>query len=343
MSAEKNATARNRGVGQLLRHILPRGAGRRLIQRAAVFRALSRMARTPVGRRAVASLETRALAALLMRTAEPDPGGRALGYLFGRYEPGRAPREIYDDVFSPQRFDRGYQSQMGQDLFLNRWLFKNRGPGFFVDVGAFDGELGSNTSFFEKRLGWTGVAFEPNPPAFAALCRTRSCQAIQGCAYNRDGVVSFLALSERDQRRRTEELLRPANLSSLALDPDHGAVMLSGIREHIDNMTRVEQMGQVWDLDQALVTVPCYRIDSVLEKAGISTVDYLSIDVEGAELEVVQGIDFTRVQVNVIGVERSQRFPDVYRLLTKAGLEYHGLLFFDEIFVHRACRFTWEQ
>lgn len=308
---------------------------------SSTLRALSWLARHPIGRRAVAALETRMLAKMLARTINPGPGGLALGYLFSRYEPGRSPKDIYSDVFSQQRFEQGYHSQMGQDLFLNRWIFKDGGPGFFVDVGAFDGTLGSNTFYFEKRLGWTGVAFEPNPPAFAELTRNRSCQAIQACAYNRDGEVSFVALSEKDARRRTEAILRPVNLSALALDPAHGAVMLSGIEEHIDNMGRLEKAQKAWDLERSLVTVPCYRIDGVLDRAGVSTVDYLSIDVEGAELEVLQGIDFSRVKVNVIGVERSQRFPDVYRLLTESGFEYHGLLFFDEIFVNRDCRFSW--
>ena len=95
-------------------------------------------------------------------------------------------------------------------------------------------------------------------------------------------------------------------------------------------------------LDQSLATVPCHRIDTVLEDCGVTTVDYLSIDVEGAELEVLRGIDFERVQVNVIGVEHSPRFSEVYELLTTSGFEYQGLLFFDEIFVHERPRYSWD-
>jgi len=323
------------------RSLVENAAARRLFQSPRALRVLSRLARHPVGRRVLTRFETRLLTRMLERTRTPGPDGRALGYLFDRYEPGRAAREIYVDVFSARRFELGYRSQMGQDLFLNRWIFKDRGPGFFVDVGAFDGELGSNTAFFEKRLGWTGVAFEPNPPEFAALSRTRSCRVIQGCAYNRDGEVSFLAVSERDRPPRTQPL-PPPNLTSMALDPRHGAVMLSGIHEHVGSSERIDGLRQVCDLDQSLITVPCYRIDRVLDEADVRTVDYLTVDVEGAELPVLEGIDFCRVRINVVGVESSPRFPEVHRLLTRAGFEYEGLLFFDEIFVNREPCFTWE-
>jgi FkbM family methyltransferase len=313
----------------------------RSIQKAA-FEAAARIATSSQGRRVTAALETRLLALMLAKTTSRGPKGGALGCLFQRHEPGHKVGEIYNDVFSPQRFEQGYRSQMGQDLFLNRWFFANHEHGFFVDVGAFDGELGSNTAFFEKKLGWSGLAFEPNPPAYAALKRNRSCQTIQGCAYDHDGEVSFLALSEKDAQRRRERVERPPNLFSMVLDPSHGGVMLSGIQQHIGNMSRVEGMRNAWDLDQKLVTVPCYRIDSRLKQAGVNTVDYLSIDVEGAELQVLQGIDFNSVQVNVIGIEHSREFKDVYNLLADANFEYHGLLFFDEIFVSQKPRYSWE-
>jgi hypothetical protein len=52
------------------------------------------------------------------------------------------------------------------------------------------------------------------------------------------------------------------------------------------------------DLGQTLSTVPCHRIDTVLNDLGVKIVDYLSVGVEGARLEVLRGIDFGSVQVN---------------------------------------------
>jgi hypothetical protein len=119
--------------------------------------------------------------------------------------------------------------------------------------------------------------------------------------------------------------------------------MLSGIQDHLAGPDRIERVRELQDLDQAVLTVPCRRIDSVLAERGVRIVDYLSVDVEGAEWQVLEGVDFARIRVNVVGVESSPSFPEVYRLLTAAGFEYQGLLFFDEIFVHRERRFTWER
>jgi FkbM family methyltransferase len=299
------------------------------------------LARFPLIRKIVCLSETHSLRKVLEQTTLPGPSGGAIGYLFRNHDPGLSARDIYRDVFSGERFRHEYQSQMGQDLFLDRWFFKNRGPGFFVDVGAFDGISGSNTSYFEKHLQWKGVAFEPNPSAFEMLRATRSCRLVQGCAYDRDGEVPFLALSDSEQRGGTSSQ-PPFSLLQMLLDSSHGGTMLSGIPQHIDQVERVEWARKAMKLNQILETVPCHRIDTVLDDCGVKTVDYLSIDVEGAELEVLRGIDFERVQVNVIGVEHSPRFAEVYELLTTSGFEYKGLLFFDEIFVHKHPRYSWD-
>jgi FkbM family methyltransferase len=303
--------------------------------------AIAYLARFPLIRRIVSLSETSSLAKALEQSTTPGPTGEAIGYLFKNHDPGLSAEDIYRHVFSAERFRQGYQSQMGQDFFLNRWFFKDRGPGFFIDVGAFDGTLGSNTSYFEKQLQWRGIAFEPNPSAFEVLRATRSCHLIQGCAYDQDGQIPFLALSESEERSGTNS--RPSfSLLQLLLDSSHGGAMLSGIPEHMGQDQRVEWARKAMKLNQTLATVPCHRIDTVLDDYGVEIVDYLSIDVEGAELEVLRGIDFERVHINIIGVEHSPRFSEVYDLLTMSGFEYQGLLFFDEIFVHKRTRYSWD-
>jgi FkbM family methyltransferase len=292
--------------------------------------------------RGIASLtEPYLLRIVLDKTMTPGPTGGGIGYLFRNHDPGLSAKDIYRDVFSPERLRQGYQSQMGQDMFLNRWFFKNRGPGFFIDVGAFDGILGSNTFYFEKHLQWKGIAFEPNPSSFEVLRATRSCRLIQACAYHRDGQVPFLALSEREQRNGAKSR-PPRNMLSMIFDSTHGGAMLSGIPDHMDQLQWIEWIRKPMKLNQTRTTAPCHRIDTVLNDSGVKIVDYLSIDVEGAEIEVLGGIDFERVQVNIIGVEHTHTFSEVYDLLTTSGFEYRGLLFFDEIFVNKRLRYSWD-
>lgn len=299
------------------------------------------LARVPLVRKIASSAEPFLLKRILKRTSAPGRIGGAIGYLFQKHDPELSAKDIYRDVFSPERLRRGYRSQMGQDMFLNKWYFKDRGPGFFVDVGAFDGILGSNTFYFEKELRWKGIAFEPNPSAFEVLSATRSCESIRACAYDQDGEVPFLALSEKERRKDTDSQPPPTQLSMI-FDSTHGGAMLSGIPEHMDQARWVEWIRKPMNLSRIRTTAPCRRIDTVLTEFGVNIVDYLSIDVEGAELEVLRGIDFDRVQVNVIGIEHSHTFSEVYDLLTSSGFDYEGLLFFDEIFVNKRLHYSWD-
>lgn len=313
---------------------------RRMFQRIAL-RAIVYLVRFPPIQRMAFYGEVFFLRRLLERTTAPGPSGGAIGYLFFNHDPDLSAKDIYQKVFSAQRFSHGYQSQVGQDLFLNKWFFKNRGPGFFVDVGAFDGISGSNTYYFEKYLNWHGIAFEPNPSAFEILSTTRSCHLIQGCAYHQDGEVPLLALSESKQPTGAKQTA-PCSQLSMVFDSIHGGAMLSGIPEHMNQLQWIKSIREPMKLNETVVTVPCHRIDTILNDFGVKIVDYLSIDVEGAEIEVLRGIDFDKVKVNIIGVEHNDRFGEVYDLLTRSGFEYQGLLFFDEIFAHKHMRYSWD-
>lgn len=70
-------------------------------------------------------------------------------------------------------------SRAGQDLFLFENFFRGKRNGVFVDVGAQDGETGSNSLFFEDFLGWRGLCLEPQPQTFAKLRARRKCDCEQ--------------------------------------------------------------------------------------------------------------------------------------------------------------------
>ena len=58
----------------------------------------------------------------------------------------------------------------GQPLIINNRIFRNRiKNGFYIEAGAFDGEIRSNSLFYELKKGWNGLLVEPNPDAFEKL------------------------------------------------------------------------------------------------------------------------------------------------------------------------------
>ena len=68
--------------------------------------------------------------------------------------------------------DIDINGQENQPILVNEKIFKNKiNNGFFVEAGAYDGEMFSNTLFFELKKNWTGLLVEPNPDAFEMLTK----------------------------------------------------------------------------------------------------------------------------------------------------------------------------
>ena len=88
-----------------------------------------------------------------------------------------------------------YYSQFQQDKFINENFFKNKNSGFFVDIGAHDGVLFSNSKFFEE-LGWTGVCAEPNPIVFEQLQSVRKCKCVKKAIADKIGHAQFFQIVE---------------------------------------------------------------------------------------------------------------------------------------------------
>ena len=74
----------------------------------------------------------------------------------------------------PYNFSKNLQdvdvSGQGQPQKINQEIFQDLiKDGFYIEAGAFDGELRSNSLFFELKKGWNGLLVEPNPDAFQEL------------------------------------------------------------------------------------------------------------------------------------------------------------------------------
>ena len=66
-----------------------------------------------------------------------------------------------------------YYSQSSEDEFLNTYYFKNKKNGLYLELGALDGVLYSNTKYFEDSHDWSGILIEPHPLKFELLKKNR--------------------------------------------------------------------------------------------------------------------------------------------------------------------------
>jgi FkbM family methyltransferase len=211
-----------------------------------------------------------------------------------------------------------YYSQIQQDRILQEKYFFRQETGFFVDVGAEDGKSGSNSLFFEEK-GWKGICIEPHPESFAKLSQNRKCLCLPVAISSTKGTMTFTQIDG------------PASaLSGLSqtYDPRH--------RERIDR--EISQKGG----KKTEIQVTTEPLKSIFQRQEVKEVHYLSIDVEGAELEVLKSIDFDEVFIHVIDIENNypDSFGEVRKFLASKGFTKSFPIMFDEVFVHGRSKFA---
>lgn len=152
----------------------------------------------------------------------------------------------------------------------------------FVEVGAFDGYWQSNTYWFERFRNWSGVLIEPIPQLAAQARRERP----------HANVFEF-ALVPPDFREQSVRMRFGGTMSILLTDPQR----VDGALAHAEQGAAIAEM-KSYELD-----VPTSTLSAVLDQAGVREVDLLSLDVEGHELEVLNGLDLERHAPRYILVE----------------------------------------
>lgn len=211
-----------------------------------------------------------------------------------------------------------YYSQYGQDTYLDKEVFKGKRGGFFVEVGAEDGITFSNTYFFEKEREWNGICIEPRKKAFSQLVKNRKCIPENICVGKENKTEKFLEI-------------------------EGGNDMLSGIYNKYDSrhIKRIHERKLPGET-QSMIEVKCQTLASILQKYNISEIDYLSIDTEGNELDILKGIDFDKVKIRYITVEnnyggsrlRRMKATEVRRFLAKKGFTLVKIMKIDEVYAY---------
>jgi FkbM family methyltransferase len=165
-------------------------------------------------------------------------------------------------------------------LILAR-LFPKR-KGVYVEVGANDGITGSATYLFEKELDWTGVLVETHAELAerCKIARPNSC------------VFAYATVS-------------PGTAHHVRFQLAPGDPQLSSLKISSDQMRCVPRRETVW------VTVPALTLDEILEPSGISSrIDFVTIDVEGFERDVLAGLSLRAWAPRWILVENNGHFTD---------------------------------
>ncbi len=185
-----------------------------------------------------------------------------------------APAE--EPTSTSERWQSLSRSQLGQDLWVLEQLGWKR-DGFFVEFGATDGVLLSNSWLLEKHFGWRGICAEPNPKLFERLQQNRSCTLSPACVYRNSGERMRFVLA----------------------DAYGGLEELAGEDQHVDKRNAYAAVGDV-------IEVNTISLMDLLDQQGApAVVDYLSIDTEGSELAILEGIDWSRYQFRCITVEHN--------------------------------------
>ena len=174
-------------------------------------------------------------------------------------------------------------SQFGQDTYALR-LLKNKTHGFFIDIGANDPVKGSNTFLLEK-LGWKGIAVEPRSRFQNSWKELRTTPCIQAVVGPTDETIIFIE----------------------GKDDQHGLSGVQGYNKVTNNSKEIP--------------VPQRTLQSLCEEYSITNIDYLSIDVEGYELEVLKGINFDTLNIHIVNIENDIAFRWIPFIGKKIGAE----------------------
>ena len=221
-----------------------------------------------------------------------------------------------------------FYSQLGEDMFLYNLCINQRVPGGrYVEVGAMTGEALSNTKFLQDELGFSGVLIEPNPVNFQYLNKNRPKDAIYP-----------VAIGETFQEKASFCSFSGANTLALSYLKEDTGPILKG--------TSYLTSGNV-------IEVPVYPLSDVLADHFNKTctrstdgkslfdayIDFMSIDVEGAEEGVLKSMDW-RIPVGIICIEmheaHEEKNDNCRNIMKENGFELLKRLHCNEFWVNRS-------
>lgn len=200
------------------------------------------------------------------------------------------------------------KGQLLQDLFV-LYLTKEKRKGFFVDFGATDGIEFNNTYLLEKEYQWNGILAEPARVWGNSLRKNRNCFIDNRCVWSISG--ELLLFNETE----------------------------NGILSSINSFSDVDFLSDQ-RINKATYEVPTVSLEDLLKTYNAPyDIDYLSIDTEGSEFDILQAFNFEKYSINIITVEHNytNKRDRICALLTMKGYKkiFEKISHFDDWYIKK--------
>lgn len=237
-------------------------------------------------------------------------GHRELRALSAEVRPARARGAIHQLIWDCERLSARraqFFSQSGQDAFLDEHVFRGKRGGVFVDLGGFDGLTGSNSLFFELMRGWSGLLVEPAQAPRARAAEFRRCPCLPIAVGPSAGEAEFLEIEEG--YRQMSGLIQyygDGVLAQIESAPGHAARR---------RPVRMRSLAQI------------------LDSHHIREIDFVSLDVAGAELAVLQSFPFNEYAVRAWAIDATRHGEAILRLMKAQNYRRLEALGPDDIYV----------
>ena len=193
----------------------------------------------------------------------------------------------------------------GTDLEIQKY-FEPGYSGVCVDIGAGVGTERSNTYYFEKKY-WRCLCIEPNPGLYNHMRMYRRLAMNLACSnYDKKG-APFQIYSTNDGNQES--------ISSLVVDQRL-------VDSHKGMINKVEE-----------IKVEVKKLDTVLSRINLEKIDFVSIDTEGTELEVLMGFDINRWKPRLFIIENSFNESKFTDYLDDFGYKFSQRIGVNDFFV----------
>lgn len=201
-----------------------------------------------------------------------------------------------------------YYSQIGQDKYYIENISNGKKNGVFLDVGANNGIFENNTATLEFFYGWSGVCIEANPFLIESLQKNRPSSKIINCAiWNESKEVEFEITNSNNSGIKGDLLSR---INTIERNKNY-------FTDHFDQNRLI--------INIIAKTITEVAIENLTYPYNI---DYMSLDVEGAEIEALKSINFEKINIDFMTVEhggRSGYLEEIADFMSGKGYKKHRI------------------